>query len=139
VRGSLFVHELTEVLPGTALEYLAAVREERVPLMAEYGQHATGLYEVLNNQHEVVMVWATDIPSYLTYRKNRDTTRGLTDDGAVDDGIVAWERVSAEFVTGGDHHIMTPLPRTVYGPDDWEDATLDEWLKGNQPVSLEDA
>ena len=47
--------------------------------------------------------------------------------------------MSAEFVTGGDHHIMTPLPRTVYGPDDWEDATLDEWLKGNQPVSLEDA
>ena len=24
---------------------------------------------------------------------------------------------------------MTPLPRTVYGPDDWEDATLDEWLE----------
>ena len=23
---------------------------------------------------------------------------------------------------------MTPLPRTVYGPDDWEDASLDDWL-----------
>ena len=34
-----------------------------------------------------------------------------------------------EFVTGGDTHIMTPLPRTVYGPDDWEDASLDEWLE----------
>ena len=139
IKGTLFVNEILTVRPGSALDFLAAVNEQRKPLMAEYGQHATGLYEVLNNQHEVVMVWATDIPSYLTYRKNRDTTRGLTDDGAVDDRIVAWERVSAEFVTGGDHHIMTPLPRTVYGPDDWEDATLDEWLKGNQPVSLEDA
>ena len=24
---------------------------------------------------------------------------------------------------------MTPLPRTVYGPDDWEDASLDDWLE----------
>ena len=23
---------------------------------------------------------------------------------------------------------MTPLPRTVYGPDDWEDASLEQWL-----------
>ena len=132
------MNEILTVRPGSALDFLAAVHEQRTPLLADYGQHATGLYEVLNNQHEVVMVWATDIPSYLTYRKNRDTTRGLTDDGTTDDRIVAWERTSAEFVTGGDHHIMTPHPRTVYGPDDWEDATLDEWLKGNATVSLED-
>jgi hypothetical protein len=25
-------------------------------------------------------------------------------------------------------NIMTPLPSTVYGPDDWEDASLDDWL-----------
>ena len=23
---------------------------------------------------------------------------------------------------------MTPLPKTAYGPDDWEDASLDDWL-----------
>jgi len=32
-------------------------------------------------------------------------------------------------VTGGDTHLMTPLPRTVYGPDDWEDASLEQWLE----------
>jgi hypothetical protein len=37
--------------------------------------------------------------------------------------------VSATFVTGGDQHIMTPLPRTVYGPPDWEDASLGDWLE----------
>jgi hypothetical protein len=26
--------------------------------------------------------------------------------------------------------VMTPLPRTVYGPPDWEDASLDDWLDG---------
>jgi hypothetical protein len=128
IKGTLFVHEVLEVRPGSALDFLAAVAELRKPLMHDYGHHATGLYEVLSNQHEVVMVWATDLPQQLRLRKARDTTRGLSDDGEVDDRIVAWERTAAEFVTGGDTHLMTPLPKTVYGPDDWEDAALEDWL-----------
>ena len=109
-------------------EFLAAVVEQRKPLMGEYNHKATGLYEVASNQHEVVMVWATDIPSNVKWHQNRDTTRGLCDEGEADERIVAWEQVSAQYVTGGDTNIMTPLPRTVYGPDDWEDASLDDWL-----------
>jgi hypothetical protein len=97
--------------------------------MRDYGHEPTGLYEVLSNPHEVVMVWATDIASQHRLRVNRDTTRGLSTEGEADDRIVAWERRSAEFVTGGDTHVMTPLPRTVYGPPDWEDAALEDWLE----------
>ena len=75
------------------------------------------------------MVWATDIASQTRYRQNRDTTRGLCDEGEADDRIVAWDHTSAEYVTGGDTHVMTPLPRTDYGPLDWEDASLDDWLE----------
>ena len=128
IHGTLFVNEILTVRPGTSLEFLAAVVEERVPFMREYGHEPTGLYEVLSNQHEVVMVWATDIPAQVRLRQNRDTTHGLCDEGDVDDRIVQWERRSAEYVTGGDTHVMTPLPRTVYGPPDWEDASLDDWL-----------
>ena len=64
----------------------------------------------------------------MKLRANRDTTRGLTDEGEADDRIVAWEQRSSEYTTGGATHIMTPLPRTVYGPDDWEDARLEQWL-----------
>lgn len=78
------------------------------------------------------MVWATDIASHVTLRQNRDTTRGLCDEGSADDRIAAWEQRSAEYVTGGDTHLMTPLPRTVYGPDDWEDATLEHWLAAQE-------
>ena len=99
-----------------------------MPLLADYGHRATGLYEVLSNQHEVIMVWATSIADQVRLRQNRDTTRGLCDEGEVDDRIVAWERLAAEYVVGGDTHVMTPLPRTVYGPDDWEDASLADWL-----------
>ncbi len=128
ITGTLFVNEILTVRPGSQLEFLAAVAEQRVPLLADYGHALTGLYEVTSNQHEVVVVWATDIPSQVRYRQNRDTTRGLCDEGEDDDRIVAWDRVSASFVTGGDTHVMTPLPRTVYGPPDWEDASLDDWL-----------
>jgi hypothetical protein len=75
------------------------------------------------------MVWATDIASQHRLRVNRDTTRGLSTEGEADDRIVAWELRSAEYTVGVATHIMTPLPRTVYGPDDWEDATLDQWLQ----------
>jgi hypothetical protein len=128
IRGTLFVNEILTVRPGAALDFLGVVVEERVPLMREHGHEPTGLYEVLSNQHEVVMVWATDIPSQMRMRASRDAARGLNDDAAPDDRLVRWEARSAEYVTGGDTHIMTPLPRTVYGPDDWEDASLDDWL-----------
>ena len=129
IRGSLFVNEILTVRPGSQLEFLDAVARERVPLMQEYGHQATGLYEVTSNQHEVVMVWASDIPSQVRLRRNRDTTRGLCDEGEPDTRLTDWDRRSAKFVTGGDSHIMTPLPRTVYGPEDWEDASLDDWLE----------
>ena len=54
---------------------------------------------------------------------------GSDDEGEADDRIVAWERTACEWVTGGDTHIMTPLPRTVYGPPGWEDASLEDWLE----------
>ena len=108
---------------------------ERQRIVTEIGQSklaegtATGLYEVMSNQHEVVMVWATSVEAQVRFRQARDTTRGLCDEGVADDRILRWERRSAEFVTGGDTHLMTPLPRTVYGPDDWEDASLEDWLE----------
>jgi hypothetical protein len=129
VRGTLFVNEILAVRAGAQLDFLAAVVQQRVPLMREYGHEPTGLYEVTNNQHEVVMVWATTIGSHMRLRQNRDTTRGLCDEGEADDRLVDWERVSAGYVVSGDSHIMTPLPGTVYGPPNWEDASLDDWLR----------
>jgi len=130
VRGTLFVHELLSVRAGCPLEFLGAVVEARVPLLREYGHEPVGLYEVLSNQHEVVLVWATSIPAQVRLRRNRDAARGLDDRGEADQRLVEWERVAAGFVTGGDTHLMTPLPGTVYGPDDWEDASLESWFGG---------
>jgi hypothetical protein len=128
INGTLFLHEVLEVRPGTQLEFLAAVERERVPVMREHGHEVTGLYEVLSSPTEVVLVWATSVAAQVQLRKDRDTTLGLSDEGTADDRLVAWERRAAGFVTGGTSPIMTPHPRTVYGPDDWEDASLDDRL-----------
>jgi len=130
VKGTLFVNEILTVRAGTALEFLARVVEQRVPMMRDHGHEPTGLYEVIENPHEVVMVWATSVAARTQYLADRDTTRGLSDEGTADDRIVGWERTAAGYTVGGSSHIMTPLPRTVYGPDDWEDASLDQWLTG---------
>jgi hypothetical protein len=128
VRGTLFVHQLLSVRPGAPLDYLAAVVEHQVPLWRAYGHEPTGVYEVLSNQHEVVVVWATSIADQARLRANRDAARGLGDDGEADDRLVAWEREAATYVTGGDTHLMTPMPGTVYGPEDWDEASLADWL-----------
>jgi hypothetical protein len=128
VKGTLFVNEILTVRAGSAIEFLAEVVKERVPLMREYGHEPTGLYEVVDNPHEVVMVWATSIPARMQWLANRDATRGLGDEGDADDRITTWEARSAQYTLGGASHIMTPLPKTAYGPDDWEDASLDDWL-----------
>ena len=64
-----------------------------------------------SNQHEVVMVWATDIPAQVRLRAEprhdpRSVRRGR---GRRADRRSGSAR-SAECVTGGDTHIMTPLP-----------------------------
>ena len=99
----------------------------------EHGIEATGLWEVINNNHEVVMVWATSVENWVQFQKNRDTTKGLDDTGVSDERILKWENSSAPYITGGDTHIMTPMPGIVYGPDDWENADLNDWLATNAP------
>lgn len=127
VKGSLFVHQLLTVRPGTPLDYLEEVVAQQVPAWREHGHEPTGIYEVLNNQHEVIVIWATTIPAHIAMRRSRDRARGLIS-GTGDSRLVDWERTAARFVTGGETVIMTPAPGSVYGPADWEDASLDEWL-----------
>lgn len=133
-RGTLFLHQLLTVRPGSALDYLDAVVHEQVPVWREHGHEPTGIYEVLSNQHEVVVVWATSIAAQAELRRSRDAARGLLSGAGAgapegDERLVAWERTAAEYLTGGDTHLMTPMPGTVYGPDDWEQADLADWLE----------
>jgi hypothetical protein len=122
----LFVHELSEVRPGTALEYLAAVREERAPLLAEYGHHLVGLYEVMMNDYEVCTVWATDAESHVRAAKARDIARGLArpSDGVEgDERLESWHARARGWCTRWREELMTPHVGTLCAP---EAAPLDD-------------
>ncbi len=130
VKGSLFVNELTQVRPGSGPEYLAAVREERLPLLREYGHVATGLYEVLMNDTEVVTIWATTVDAHAHMQGCRAAARGLSDEHEADDRLLVWERHTREFTTHRREELMTPRPGCVYSPDDYETPTdSDSWAK----------
>mgnify|MGYP001192842799 CR=1 FL=1 len=135
IRGSIFVHEVLEVDPARRLEFLGLVADRRVAMMADHGHQVTGIYEVLGNLHEVVVVWATTVAAQTELRKSRDAAWGLDDAAPADERLREWEITAAGFVTGGITQLMTPLPRTVYGPPDWEDASLEGWISDtDQPT-----
>ena len=110
------MHELTEVRPGTALDYLAAVREERAPLLAEYGHQLVGLYEVMMNDYEVCTIWATNAEDHVRAAKARDVARGLATESrraAGDPRFEAWHDARAHLgraLARGAHDARTSAP-----------------------------
>lgn len=118
VRGTLFVHELTEVRPGAARDYLAAVAEERGPILEDYGHTLTGLYEVLMTDREVVTTWATDVDSHVRLARAHDATRGVgagEHDG--DERLTRWDRTARGLATRRREELMTPCPGIPIGPE----------------------
>jgi hypothetical protein len=121
VRGSLFVHELTQVRPGAALDYLAAVRDERAPLMAEYDHRLIGLWEVMMTDVEACTVWATEPEHHVRMAMARDVARGLlaADVASVDgdERIERWHAQAREWTTRWREELMTPAPGTLCAPE----------------------
>jgi hypothetical protein len=111
VCGSVFVHELSEVRPGAALDYLAAVHEVRLPLLADYGHELVGLYEVLMTDVEVVTIWATDPTGHEALMR-------AADEGG-DERVVQWHkeaRVAGR--TRWREELMTPHPDALLSRGD---------------------
>jgi len=74
-------------------------------------------------------VWATTVDDWVRMRRSLDSARGL-DDGDPDDRLLDCRVLVDSYVTAGDTQLMTPLPGTIYGPEGWEEADLDDWLEG---------
>ena len=129
IRGSLFVNEVFSVTPGEQINFLNEVVRKRVPVMEDYGVFPTGLWEVTTNSHEVVMIWETTVEKCTLLRKNFYTTRGLDDTGDEDRRLSENQQLLSSYAVSGDTQLMTPLPGTVYGPSDWEEADEQDWYE----------
>ncbi len=114
LRATLFVHEVAQVRPGSALEYLAAVAEHRQPLMNEYGFISTGRYETLLTDTEAITVWAGDVDAHIGVQRAEHAARhGLV---GADDRLVAWRAQARTYVTSWREELMTPFPGIRIGP-----------------------
>jgi hypothetical protein len=117
VVGTMFVHELSQVRPGAALEYLHAMREEWVPVARDYGLQPVGLYEVLMNDTEAVSIWAGDVDGIVRLGRAYDACRGLDKEAEADDRVLAWRRRAREFCTRWREELMVPCPGTTCCPE----------------------
>lgn len=120
ISGSLFVHELTEVRPGTADDYLGAIADQLVPVLADYGIAPMGLYEVLHTDYEVCVVWATDVDGYQRMNMALDAARGFDVDAEADPRLLEWRSTARQWTTRWREELMTPAPGTPVGPPEWE-------------------
>ena len=110
IHAPVFVHELSRCRAGAALDYLAAVREDWQPVLADYGHRVIGLYEVLLTDREVVTVWATDPVSHGALQ--RATVEHT------DERIPRWRIRAREFLTTWREELMTPHPATLLSAGD---------------------
>ncbi|CAB4884864.1 unannotated protein [freshwater metagenome] len=120
VRGTLFVHEIATVRSGTAPAHLDAVANTQVPLMAEYGFVATGLYETLMTDTEVITVWAGSVQSHTDLLRAEYGARHGPAGG--DPRLAAWRRESREYVASWRSELMTPYPGIPIGPSDQQES-----------------
>ena len=141
MNRELYLYEVVDIIGQGQYDYMEHLWQDPVLRMPEmFGLQ--GAFYILGagggRWPQVINIWDIGSEGWKGLAKNRDTTRGLCDEGSADDRITAWEQRSAGYVTGGDTHLMTPLPRTVYGPGDWEDASLEHWLESQEAHSRTD-
>ncbi|WP_415977202.1 hypothetical protein [Rhodococcus sp. 077-4] len=113
-----FLHEIATVRPGAAIDYLAAVREERQPILADHGHKLVGLYEVLLSDSEVVTFWATDLDSHLKTQRSYDAALGLDDEAESDPRLLDWRKSARQYLDGPWREtLLAPFPGSVLAPN----------------------
>ncbi len=120
VKGELFVHEWCRVPLGGGLDYLAAVRDEWAPVMADHGHRLVGAWEVLFGESETCVLWATDLAAHIELARSTDAARGFGSDGTPGDGrITAWRQRARALREHWREELLIPCPGTPMGPETW--------------------
>jgi len=132
LEGELFVHELTTVPAGGAVEYLRVVETELAPLREEYGHELVGAFETLMSDTEVCTVWATTLTNHVALGAALDESRKVfvrdpdawaRDPAPFDKRLARWEERRRGFTTHWREELMIPCPGSPMGPDAWPGAS----------------
>src|SRR5690348_16294140 len=66
IQGPFAMLEFADVRLDAGLDYLAAVRAERQPILAHYGFQLAGLYEIAFSRGRVCTVWSGDTAGHVS-------------------------------------------------------------------------
>jgi hypothetical protein len=121
VIGTLFVHELTKVPSGGAVEYLRAVEGVRAPVLVDHGHQLVGLWENVFDDTEVCVLWATTLDAHVALGAARDAARGVAAQPPdhVDERLAVWEQRRQALTSHWREELMVPCPGTPLGPTTW--------------------
>jgi hypothetical protein len=97
--GTFAMVEFADVRPGAQLDYLAAMRDSKAPILRDHGYRLAGLYEVAFSNTRTATLWTLDLDAHTSYLHARDTARGLSE-GTADKRIPEWEHEAANFCSG---------------------------------------
>lgn len=102
VRGEFYAHELVEVVPGGAAEYLERVRALGRDVHAELGLSLVGAFRTaLRNDSECVLLWA--IPSAEHWAGFERAQEGHV-------GIARWREVTRELARDWRRTLLVDAP-----------------------------
>ena len=106
IRGPFAMLEFADVRVDSGLDYLAAVRAERQPILADYGFQLAGLYEVAFSRGRVCTLWSGTVAGHVSLLRARDAARGLDDPELADERLLSWETTSGQFLSGDAREYM---------------------------------
>lgn len=111
IPSAFYLFESATVRPGAALDYLAAVSEERLPILADHGHRLVGLYEVLFCDTEVVTIWGMNLDDHLGLQRARDAALGLDDEVEPDSRLLDWSKRARDYLEGPWREtLLAPFP-----------------------------
>ncbi len=106
VRGETYAHEMVQVRPGTAWEYIELVRREAVPAYERFGWQLAGAFvTAMKNDSEALVLWA--IPTWeewAAFEKAQYT----------DPSIMAWRNAAAAVARDWHRVLLVDAPLSPF-------------------------
>jgi hypothetical protein len=113
VKARMVVQHLATVRPGAAADYVAALRDEWLPIAADHGHRLVGLYSGTYRHDQVCLLLATDEDARVELQAAGDAACGFDEDAVPDERIPRWHARAREFLAGDWHEeLLIPYPGT---------------------------
>jgi hypothetical protein len=102
VRGEAYAHELVQVRPGTAWDYLELLRAEGAPVLDRFGWQLAGAWvTAMRNDSEAVLLWA--IPTWERWAEWENAQR-------TDAAVTRWRARAATLAHDWQRILLVDAP-----------------------------